>query len=112
MRFGTMLHIIVTQQKIHQPGIRFVLILGLMKVVEGLVHLLYRTKWPLDLTLRARRRASAILALWQMSAYVNIQVAHDLLKHVAPGDRTVIQINHFRNPVKTGNPRFALAPSR
>jgi hypothetical protein len=45
MRFGTMLHIIVTQQKIHQPCIRFVLNLGLMKVVEGLVHLLYRTKW-------------------------------------------------------------------
>jgi hypothetical protein len=37
MRFGTMLHIIVTQQKIHQPGIRFVLILGLMKVV-GIFH--------------------------------------------------------------------------
>ena len=74
-----MLHIIVAQQKIHQPGNRFVLILGLMKVVEGFVHLLYRTKWPLDLTLRARRRASAIFALWQMSAYVNIQVAHDLL---------------------------------
>ena len=53
------------------------------------MHFLNGTKWPLDLTFRARRRASTILALWQMSAHVNVQVAHDLLKHVAKaGDIT------------------------
>ena len=35
-----------------------------------------------------------------MSAHIDVQVAHDLLKHVAPGDRTVIQVDHFRNPLK------------
>lgn len=35
-----------------------------------------------------------------MSAYIDVQVAHDLLKHVAPGDRTVIEVDHFRNPLK------------
>src|ERR1700736_1127490 len=34
----------------------------------------------------------AILALWQMGAYIDVQVAHDLLKHVAPDDRTIIQV--------------------
>jgi hypothetical protein len=30
-----------------------------------------------------------------MSAHIDAQVAHDLLKHVAPGDRTVIGVDHF-----------------
>ena len=64
------------------------------------MHLLYRAKWPLDLTFRAGCHSSAILALWQVSTHINVQVAHDLLKHVAPGDRTVIQVDHFRNPLK------------
>jgi hypothetical protein len=64
------------------------------------VHLLYRAKWPLDLTFRAGCNASAVLALWQMSAHIDVQVTHDLLKHVTPGDRTVIQVDHFRNPLK------------
>src|SRR5271157_4538977 len=71
-----------------------------MKVIEGLVHLLYSAKWPLDLTFRAGCHASAILALRQMSAHIDVQVTHDLLKYVAPGDRTVIQVDHFRNPLK------------
>ena len=35
-----------------------------------------------------------------MSAHIDVQVAHDLLKHVALGDRTVIQVDHVRNPLK------------
>src|ERR1700730_12788768 len=71
-----------------------------MKVIEGFVHLLYRSKWSLDLTFRAGGHTSAVLALWQMSAHIDVQVTHDLLKHVASGDRTVIQVDHFRNPLK------------
>jgi hypothetical protein len=69
---------------------RFFLILWLVEVIEGFVHLLYSAKWPLDLTFRAGCHSSANLALWQVSTHINVQVAHDLLKHVAPGDRTVI----------------------
>jgi hypothetical protein len=57
-----------------ESPIRFLLILGLVKVLESLVHLLYSAKWPLDLTLRAGCDASAILALWQMSAHIDVQV--------------------------------------
>ena len=64
------------------------------------MHLLYGAKWSLDLTLRAGRHSSAILALRQMSTHINVQVTHDLLKHVAPGDRTIIEVDHFRNPLK------------
>ena len=35
-----------------------------------------------------------------MSAHIDVQVAHDLLKHVASGDRTVIEVNHFGNALK------------
>src|ERR1700730_3723033 len=100
MRLGAVLHSVVTYQEVHEPGMSFLLILWLVKVVEGLVHLLYRAKWPLDLTFRAGCHASAILSLWQVSTHINVQVAHDLLKDVAPGDRTVIQVDHFRNPLK------------
>jgi hypothetical protein len=62
------------------------------KPVEGLVHLLCGAKWPLDVTFRTHCRASSVLALGQMSAYINVQVAHDLLKYMAPGDRTVIEV--------------------
>jgi len=51
-------------------------------------------------SVKSPRRASAILALWQMGAHIDVQVAHDLLKHVAPGDRTVIQVDHFGNALK------------
>ena len=63
----------------------FTFILRLVKVVEGLVYLLYSAKRSLDLTFRAGCNASAVLALWQMSAHIDVQVTHDLLKHVAPG---------------------------
>src|SRR3984893_6056022 len=100
MRLGAVLHSVVTYQEVHEPGMSFLLILGLVKVVEGLVHLLYSAKWPLDLTFRAGCHASAILALWQMSVHIDVQVTHDLLKDLAPGDRTVIQVDHFRNSLK------------
>ena len=41
MRLGAMLHSVVTGQKVHEPGIGFLLILWHVKVVEGFVHLLY-----------------------------------------------------------------------
>jgi hypothetical protein len=53
MRLGAVLHSVVAHQEVHEPGISFLLILWLVKVVEGLVHLLYSAKWPLDLTFRA-----------------------------------------------------------
>jgi ABC-type nitrate/sulfonate/bicarbonate transport system ATPase subunit len=43
---------------------------------------------------------SAILRLWQMSAYIDVQVTHDLLEYLALGDRTVIQGDHFGNALK------------
>jgi len=64
MRLGAVLHSVVAHQEVHEPGIGFLLILGLVKVLEGLVHFLHSAKWPLDLTLRAGCHASAILALW------------------------------------------------
>jgi hypothetical protein len=75
MRFGAVLQTVVSYQEVPEPGIGFFLILGFVKVVESFVHLLYRAKWPLDLTFRARCRAPAILALWQMSAHIDVQVA-------------------------------------
>jgi len=47
-----------------------------------------------------------------MSAHIDIQIAHDLLKHVALGDRTVIHGKSFSEFPETGNRRFASAPLR
>jgi hypothetical protein len=35
-----------------------------------------------------------------MSAYIDVQVTHDLLEYLALGDRTVIQGDHFGNALK------------
>ena len=64
VRFGAMLHRVVPDQEVHQPGIGFFFVSGFMKVVKGFVHLLYRSKRPLHLTFRTTRRAPTILALW------------------------------------------------
>jgi hypothetical protein len=35
-----------------------------------------------------------------MSTHIDAQVAHHLLENVALADRTLIQVNHFRNALK------------
>ena len=35
-----------------------------------------------------------------MSAYIDVQITHDLLEYLALGDRTVIQGDHFGNALK------------
>jgi hypothetical protein len=42
----------------------------------------------------------ASVRLWQMGAYLDVQVTHDFLEYLALDDRTVIQGDHFGNALK------------
>ena len=44
MQLKAVRHSVVVHQEVHEPGIGFLFIFGLVKVVEGLVHLLYSAK--------------------------------------------------------------------
>src|ERR671932_1405269 len=95
-----MLHAVVAPQEVQEPRVGFGLVLWFMEMVERLVHLLHRAEGPLHLALRARRHAPAVLPLWQVGAYVHLQIAHHPPKDLTLRDGTVIEVEHLGDSLK------------
>ena len=100
MRFGAVITAVVGRDETGQPAVRLRFGFRLVEMVERLVRVLDGAKWPLDLALGARRRSPAIGAGRHMSHDLNAEVFHHPFEHRRLCDRSVIEMNCFRDALK------------
>ena len=100
MRFGPMVHGVVSDQEVVQPGVGFGFVAGFLEVVQGFMEFFDRTERTFDLALRPRSGPPAILAGRHVGPHIDAEIAHHPQKHLAAGNRPVVQIKHQRNPLQ------------
>jgi hypothetical protein len=69
-------------------------------VVERFMHLFHRAKGPLYFAFGSGSDATAIFAPGQMRPRLHAEITHDLLKHLAAGNRPPVHIQQTRDPLK------------
>ena len=100
MGFAAVVHGVVAQDKLQQARIGFLLGRGHVEVVEGLIQFFDGPERPLHFAFGPRCDAATIFAPGQMRPHLHAEIAHDLLKHLAAGNRAAVHVHHIRHPLK------------
>ena len=96
MRLRAVRLLVIAEQEVHQPGIRLLLVLGRMKVIERLVALFDRSERPLHFAFGPTGHPASPLSPRHVAADFDVQIPHDAVEELALGDGPMVQVEHMR----------------
>ena len=111
MRLCAVRHIVIAEQEIAEPGIGLVLGLRFVEVIQGFLHFFHGPKRAFHFPFGPGRGAAAIVPTGEMRPHLDVQIPHDLVKHLAARHRTIVQVQRVRAPTE-GEARIGLGGHR